>query len=108
MTSPVSGNNVLMYYYIDTEMKDLIKNTEILAETFLKIKDFALMRDFLQDVLTPAEINSLVERLQVLKLLLEGKSQRMVAKNLQCSISTVTRGSRIIQFGKQSIKKVIE
>ena len=89
-------------------MKDLHSNIEILAETFLKIKDVSLMRAFLQDVLTPSEINSLVERLHVLKLLLQGHSQRVIAKELHCSISTVTRGSRIIQFGKQSIKKVIE
>lgn len=65
------------------------------------------MEDFLQDMLTPAEINSIAERLRVVKLLMQGDSQRLVAKKLKCSISTVTRGNRILQFGKQSIGKVL-
>jgi Trp operon repressor len=89
-------------------MNLLDTNTAILAKTLLKIRDQSLMEDFLQDILTPAEINSMVERLRVVELLLKGESQRAIAQKLNCSITTVTRGNRIIQFGKQSVKQVLQ
>jgi TrpR family transcriptional regulator, trp operon repressor len=89
-------------------MNDLKKNTGSVARVLLGINNQSLMVDFLEDLLTPAEITSISERLRVMNLLIKGDSQRVVAGKLKCSISTVTRGSKIIQFGKQSIRKVLK
>ena len=55
---------------------------------------------FLSDLLTPAEIEAIAERWQIATLLTEGKSQREVASRLGASITTVSRGSRMLKYGQ--------
>ena len=66
-----------------------------LVEIFSKINgDKNLMREFLMDVLTPAEFEALALRWQIVKKLNKGETHRSVAGDLGLGISTVTRGSR--------------
>lgn len=58
--------------------------------------DESLLRAFVYDILTPAEINELVARLQIVKLLARGLTQREVAEKLHVSIQTVTRGAKAL------------
>jgi Trp operon repressor len=53
----------------------------------------------LQDMLTPQELASLAERWQLIRMLDEGVAQREIADALGVSISKITRGSRMLQFG---------
>lgn len=53
----------------------------------------------LEDILTPQEVASLCERWQLVKELDAGTPQRDIAKKLGVSISKITRGSRMMQFG---------
>ncbi len=53
----------------------------------------------LKDLLTPQEMESLAERWQLIQLLAKGISQREIAEKLNVSISKVTRGSRVLQYG---------
>lgn len=66
-----------------------------LVEVFSKISgDKNLMKEFLLDVLTPAEFEGLALRWQIVKKLNKGETHRSVAGDLGLGISTVTRGSR--------------
>lgn len=56
-------------------------------------------RLLLEDILTPQELESVAERWQEIQLLAKGVTQREVAKKLNISISKVTRGSRMLQYG---------
>ncbi|MBU2259207.1 trp operon repressor [Patescibacteria group bacterium] len=62
----------------------------------------------LKDILTPQEIESITERWQLIQQLAIGKSQREVAKDLKISISKVTRGSRVLQYGTGGFKKFLK
>lgn len=53
----------------------------------------------LNDILTPQELESLAERWQLVQSLHSGKPQRDIAKKLGISISKITRGSRMLQYG---------
>ena len=53
----------------------------------------------LEDWLTPAEAADLVERWRIVKLLLEGKSQREVNRLTGISIATITRAAHVINAG---------
>ncbi len=55
--------------------------------------------DLLADILTPQEIDSLAERWQLIQELVKGTPQREVAERLNVSISKITRGSRVLQYG---------
>ena len=55
---------------------------------------------FLEDMLTPQEIEALDERIKIMHALVAGKTQREIAEELELSITTVSRGSRILQYGR--------
>jgi TrpR family trp operon transcriptional repressor len=54
----------------------------------------------LDDILTPQELASLAERWQLIQKLDAGVPQRDIAEELGVSISKITRGSRMLQYGK--------
>src|SRR3989338_6919585 len=75
--------------------KKIPEYKEELVEIFSKIQgDKNLMKEFLLDVLTPAEFEALALRWQIVKKLNKGETHRSVAGDLGLGISTVTRGSR--------------
>ena len=53
----------------------------------------------LEDLLTPQELASLSERWQLIQELHKNTPQRTIAQKLGVSISKITRGSRMLQFG---------
>lgn len=58
----------------------------------------------LEDILTPQELASLAERWQLIQKLDAGEPQRDIAEELGISISKITRGSRMLQYGKGGFK----
>lgn len=65
------------------------------------------MADTLSNLLTPQEIEEMALRLQVFKGLLNNKSQRQLAKDLNVSLATISRGSRELKYGKNGLQKVL-
>ena len=55
---------------------------------------------FLEDMMTPQEIEALDERIKIMHALAAGKTQREIAEELELSITTVSRGSRTLQYGR--------
>lgn len=55
---------------------------------------------FLEDMMTPQEIEALDERIKIMHALTAGKTQREIAEELELSITTVSRWSRILQYGR--------
>ena len=62
----------------------------------------------LEDLLTPQELEVIAERLQIVKLLLKGATQREVAAELGVSISKVTRGAHVLQYGTGALNKILK
>ena len=62
----------------------------------------------LKDMLTPQELASLAERWQLIQELATGTPQRDIAKKLKISISKITRGSRMLQYGSGGFAYFIE
>jgi len=75
------------------------KHYQELVDLFASIKSREEADLLLEDIFTPQEIEALCERWQLVKLLAKGVSQREIAKKLNVSISTVTRGSRALKYG---------
>ena len=67
-------------------------------------KDMAAVLD---DLCTPQEIVELSERLHIFRKLKAGKTQRAIADDLGISVTTVTRGSRVLKYGTGTIDKYI-
>ncbi|MBI5152372.1 helix-turn-helix domain-containing protein [Candidatus Peregrinibacteria bacterium] len=78
-----------------------------LSEIIVKIKNRKLAENFLSNILTPAELDEISRRLQIVKMLKKGMPQRKIAKNLNVAIATVGRGSKELKYGKAGFKNVI-
>lgn len=70
-----------------------------LVDTLWEIEDKKLLKDFLEDILTPKEIIEIKERVEIIKLLKKKIPQREIAEKLWVSITTVNRWSRILKWG---------
>lgn len=86
-------------------MKDHFKE---LSQLFSKIETEKEAEKLLKDILTPTELEQVAERWQLIKLLDAGLSQREIAKKLNISISKITRGSRVMQYGQGGFKLFLE
>lgn len=62
--------------------------------------DKKLMAEFLMDILTPAEFETLALRWQIVKKLQKGEDHRSIVGELCLGMSTVTRGSRELRNKK--------
>jgi TrpR family trp operon transcriptional repressor len=76
------------------------KHIAELYELFASIDDEKEAKMLLADILTPQELESLAERWQLIQALHKGMPQRDIAEKLGISISKITRGSRMLQFGE--------
>lgn len=61
-------------------------------------------QDLLRSLLTPSEIEALVQRLEILDGLAQGTPQREISERLGVGIATVTRGSRVWKKDNQLLK----
>jgi Trp operon repressor len=63
--------------------------------------------DVLFDLMTEKEIQEFAERIAILRQLQKWITQRVIAKNLGISVTTVSRWSKVLQTGKERIKKYL-
>ena len=78
----------------------LQNKVKIIANTIVNLHTTTELVDFLTGILTESEIEELNKRLQVIKMLKDGRSHRDIAKQLKVGIATVTRGSKELQKGR--------
>lgn len=75
------------------------KHLRDLYELIASISNEKEAKMLLEDLLTPQELASLSERWQLIQELHKKTPQRTIASKLGVSISKITRGSRMLQFG---------
>ena len=106
LTNIFNCDSVLAYRYTSTSMNS--KNRRELVRLLASIKDSRLMGAFLDDLLTPAELDEIGTRWQIIKQLSLGVPQREIAAVLGVSITKITRGSRELRDTKGGFWKVLE
>ena len=87
-------------------MKTLQDKLNYIVDIFWQIELKEDLRGFLEDILTPAEIETLYERLQIIKLLRQWLSQRQIAQQLNTSTATVNRWARVLKYGSWVLNKL--
>jgi TrpR family trp operon transcriptional repressor len=65
-----------------------------LPKVLLSVKTKEEMEDLLQGLFTPAELQELEKRIEIIELLKQGVPQHEVAARLRVGIATVSRGAR--------------
>jgi len=82
--------------------------TEQLFNAFLVLKTTNEVASFCRDLMTEPEINEFASRLEVAKLLNNGKTQRQVSTDSGVSIATVTRVNQWLRRGMDGYKTVLD
>ncbi len=70
-----------------------------LLQQILSIKDEDTLNKFMNGILTKAEYDDLVTRLQIVKNIKSGMPHREIAEKLGVGVATVSRGSKEVQSG---------
>lgn len=84
------------------------KHLHDLYALFSSVRTAAEAEKLLADILTPQELASVAERWQLIQELHKGTPQRDIAKKLNVSISKITRGSRMLQFGSGGFQTFLD
>lgn len=82
--------------------------TEKLCSAILSLRDREECLRFLQDLLTPQEISTLAQRLQVAQMLYEGYTYDGIRSQVSTSSCTITRISTELQYGTGGYRMVLE
>lgn len=80
---------------------------ELVAVLSLAAQNRTLLDDFLEDLLTPREIEELSARWQIVKLLQQGVPHHEIARKTSTAIGTVTRGSIEMRNPKGGFRQVL-
>ncbi len=82
-------------------------NLNFLYREMARIDDPAGVREFLQALLTPAELEDLASRWEILKRLHRGHTQRQIAADLHLGLCKITRGSKELKKDGSIIKMIL-
>ena len=78
-----------------------------IASVIATLKNDKNVADFMIEILTETELETLSKRWQILKMLNEGRTQRDIAQELKVSLCKVTRGSKILKNRKSIVTKCL-
>lgn len=88
--------------------RNSVDNNNELFNLLAKINKPEKICDFMREMLTKSELETLSKRWQILKMLTEGRTQRDIAKELRVSLCKVTRGSQILKDKKSIVAKCLK
>nr|MBN2278107.1 transcriptional regulator [candidate division Zixibacteria bacterium] len=73
-----------------------------------EIDDFATMKRFLSEILTPVEIRDVALRWRLMNMLHDRVPQRKIASELGISLCKITRGSRVLKTRGSVSKRILD
>jgi len=77
---------------------------QFLAQT----NDAQLISRFFNEIFTPAEIQDLNKRWEIIRGLMHGDTQRSIARTLQVSLCKITRGSKELKKDGSVLRQIFE
>jgi len=85
-----------------------MKNIKEISKTIKFLKTDNEVYQFLNELLTESELNTLSKRWRILKMLDEGIVQREIAKELNVSLCKITRGAKVLKNDKTIVKRIFK
>ena len=80
-----------------------------LLETIYKVaKNKNLLNDFMNDILTPKEMENVSTRWQIVRRLAKGEHHQNIAEDLGLGVATVTRGSREMRKKEGGFRRALK
>ena len=84
------------------------QNERLLYNAVLLLKTHHDCKLFLDDILSPAERNAIIQRLQIAELLSRGMAYREISEITQASTTTISRVMKSLQYGTGGLSSVLE
>ena len=75
-----------------------------LTDLLWQIEDKKHLDSFVEDLLTEKELKDIADRVKILRLLRQGKTQRAIAEELWISVTTVNRWAKVLKNGTWAFK----
>ena len=93
----------------DLSQKSKLKSAaRSLSEALLSLESAQEVRQFLEDLCTPAEIEAMVDRWRVAQLVNQGYSYRDIREITEVSVTTIGRVARFMEMGTGGYRTVLE
>lgn len=84
------------------------RDLEELYEAVLKLESVSECKKFFRDLCTLSEINEMIERLKVVKMVNKGVPYREISKKIGSSTATITRVAHWLHHGEGGYKLMLE
>lgn len=82
--------------------------TDKLFEAVLLLKNIDECYNFFEDICTISEIKALAQRLEVAKMLGDGKTYTEICEKTGASTATISRVNRCLNYGADGYKMVLD
>lgn len=83
------------------------KKEKKIIDLLIATKSKKQAEDFLDIFLTESEVEEIKNRLKIYQMLLQGVSQRQIAKDLGVGVATVIRGASELRNKKVVVKRMV-
>ena len=84
-----------------------MENIQTISKALSKLNSDKEVFEFLNEVLTKSELETLSKRWRILKMLKNYSTQREIASELKVSLCKVTRGAKILKNQNAIVKKFL-
>ena len=97
-----------MKQHDQSQKSDLRSAARSLSEALLCLENSQEMKQFLEDLCTPAELEAMVDRWRVAQLVDQGYSYRDIRDITEVSVTTVGRVARFMEMGTGGYRTVLD
>jgi TrpR-related protein YerC/YecD len=97
-----------MKQHDQSQKKDLRSAARSLSEALLCLETSQEVKQFLEDLCTPAEVEAMVDRWRVAQLVSQGYSYRDIREITEVSVTTIGRVARFMEMGTGGYRTVLE
>ncbi len=97
-----------MKHHDISQRNELRSAARSLSEALLSLQTRQEMKQFLEDLCTPAELEAMVDRWRVAQLLEQGYSYRDIREMTEVSVTTVGRVARFLEQGTGGYRLVLD
>lgn len=91
---------------MNSKIKDEL--TDNLFEAILLLENIEECYNFFEDICTVSEIKSIAQRLEVAKMLKEGKTYSEISEKTGASTATISRVNRSLNYGADGYKIILD
>ena len=97
-----------MKQHDQSQKVDLKSAARSLSEALLSLQSTQEVRQFLEDLCTPAEVEAMVDRWRVAQLVDQGYTYRDIREMTEVSVTTIGRVARFMEHGEGGYRTALD